>query len=501
MSPAMKTNIDGRQIVAEVAASRKDKKVCFVSGYFNIMHPGHLRLLSFAADLADILVVGLYKNLRATDAGFTEEQRLSVMQALRFVDYCFVLEDSLEDFLRELKPDIVVKGKEFEDEDNIEASILQEYGGTLLFSSGNTGVSASDLLAETPLLSQPLYYPPDFLERHKFDLSEIQPLMQAFRSLRVCVIGDVIVDEYVMCDPLGMSQEDPTLVVRPDQSHKFLGGAGIVAAHLAGLGAKVNFLTVTGNDANGTFVREKLRDYGVRPHICVDDSRPTTHKQRIQCLGKNLLRISHLRQHAIRRELIRSLSLQFMDIIGAIDLVVFSDFNYGCLPQQFVDRLLAHTMQRGISYVADSQSSSQVGDVSRFRGATMLTPTEREARLATNDFESGLVVMAEKLRRKAQADHIAMTLGSAGVLLHSGVVGGSFLTDSIPAMCTAPKDPAGAGDSFLAATALALRSGSDIWKGAFLGSLAAAIQVGRIGNIPLTQEEIIAAVAGARPAL
>ena len=497
----MEGKSEERQVIEQIQATRGQQKVCFVSGYFNIMHPGHLRLLSFAADLADILIVGVYKNPSATAAGFTEEQRLSVLRALRFVDHAFVLQGSLESFLRELKPDLVVKGKEFEDEENVEVKILQGYGGKLLFSSGNTGVSATDLLAASPLLQQQISYPQDFLERHKFELTEISPLLDAFLSLRVCVIGDVIVDEYVICDPLGMSQEDPSLVVRPVESHKFLGGAGIVAAHLAGLGATVNFLTVTGNDENAVFVRDNLLDYGVTPHVCIDETRPTTHKQRMQCQNKTLLRISHLHQHAISHDLARYLNLQFNDLINSVDLLVFSDFNYGCLPQYLVDRLLAQTARYRVPYVADSQSSSQVGDVSRFSGAVLLTPTEREARLATHDFESGLVVMAEKLRCQAKADHIAMTLGAAGVLLHSGVEGGSFLTDRICAMCTTPTDPAGAGDSFLAATALALRGGSDIWKAAFLGSVAAAIQVGRIGNIPVTREEIISAIAEARPSL
>jgi len=78
-----------------------------------------------------------------------------------------------------------------------------------------------------------------------------------------------------------------------------------------------------------------------------------------------------------------------------MNLIIFSDFNYGCLPQLLVDQITSFCNEKGIMMVADSQSSSQIGDVSRFRGMTLVTPTEREARFAVHDFESGLVVLAE----------------------------------------------------------------------------------------------------------
>ena len=111
------------------------------------------------------------------------------------------------------------------------------------------------------------------------------------RSLKICVIGDSIVDEYVQCDPLGMSQEDPTIVVTPIMVNKFLGGAGIVAAHAKGLGAaKVNFISVTGNDEDSNFIAKKLQHYGVDANLVIDDSRPTTLKKRYRVGNKTLLR-------------------------------------------------------------------------------------------------------------------------------------------------------------------------------------------------------------------
>ena len=145
--------------------------------------------------------------------------------------------------------------------------------------------------------------------------------------------------------------------------------------------------------------------------------------------------------------------------------------------------------------VADSQSSSQVGDVSRFHDMLLLTPTEREARLALHDSNSGLVILAQALCDRSRAKNVILTLGPEGVLVHAGVDdAGGWHTDRLPAFNPAPKDTAGAGDSFLTCASMALLVGADIWQSAYLGSLAAACQVGRVGNLPLSVEEIEAEI-------
>ena len=177
------------------------------------------------------------------------------------------------------------------------------------------------------------------------------------------------------------------------------------------------------------------------------------------------------------------------------DLLIFSDFNYGVLPQDLVDEISQECIKRGIMMVADSQSSSQVGDISRFKNTALLTPTEREARLALGNYEDGLVVLAEALRNKTNAQNIAITLGAEGLLIHAGHSDKSqWLTDRLPALNTAPKDTAGAGDCLLVCTAMALVLGRPILESLYLGSVAAACQVGRIGNIPLTASELLVEV-------
>jgi rfaE bifunctional protein kinase chain/domain len=481
------------EIVAEIKKQVGQKKrIVFVSGNFNTIHPGHFRLLKFAEECGNFLVVGVTDN-STSGVLVSAELRLEGVRSISYVDYSFVMSTPPEHLIKLLEPSIVVKGREHEARFNPEQDVVESFGGKLIFSSGEMRFSCVDLLRQEMLESNlsSIIRPKGFPGRHGFTLSDLSAEMDKFKGFRVAVLGDLIVDEYITCDPVGMSQEDPTLVVTPIQQEKFLGGAAIVAAHAHSLGAEVQFFTVSGKDSSASYAREKLNEWGVMAKMFEDESRPTTLKQRFRASGKTLLRVSHLRQHDISKQIVHKFLATVKAALQKSDLVIFSDFNYGCLPQHLVDEISDICGKKKILMVADSQSSSQVGDISRFRDMLLLTPTEREARLAVRDFNSGLVVLAEKLREKACAKNIVLTLGSEGLIAHaSSSNGGSWHTDRLPAFNTSPKDSAGAGDSLLACCSMAMAVGADIWKSVYLGSVAAACQVSRVGNIPLSPEDI-----------
>lgn len=474
------------------------RRVVFVSGTFNIVHPGHLRLLRFASECGDFLVVGVLSNEIAQNAQLDQNTRLEGVVAINWVDYAFVLTVHPEELIKALKPAVVVKGKEHENNLNPELEAVRSYGGQLLFGSGDTTFSSLELLQrESELINHSsIIRPASYIAHHGINVDCFTDVLQKIRALKVCVIGDVIVDEYIQCDPLGMSQEDPSIVVAPIMANKFLGGAGIVAAHASSLGARnVSFISVTGDDEAGRYVAAKLHEYGVKGDLLLDDSRPTTLKQRYRAGNKTLLRVSHLRQHKLNK----TQQLQILEkvdaALAAADLLIFADFNYGVLPQELVDHISQKCTRQGVIMVADSQSSSQVGDISRFKNTVLLTPTEREARLALGNYEDGLVVLAEALRKKTNTKNVIITMGAEGLLVHAGSPDQTdWLTDRLAALNTAPKDTAGAGDCLLVCTAMAIAVGRSIWESVYLGSIAAACQVGRIGNIPLTAAELLAEV-------
>ena len=472
----------------------KNKVLVFVSGHFNVLHPGHLRLLRFAKECGERLVVAVESDrIAGKEAHVPEDLRLECVQSNNWVDEAFIADKPITEIIARLRPDIVVKGKEHELLFNPELAVLEQYGGQLLFSSGETVFSSLDLIRKEfkNLDSRAISLPHDYLKRHGVANTRLSNLLQTFSKLKVCVIGDLIIDEYITCQPLGMSQEDTTIVVMPVDTTRFIGGAGIVAAHAAGLGASVKFISITGNDAIREFAIDGLADVGVEARLLIDESRPTTLKQRYRSKGKSLLRVSHLHQSAISVALQKQMLTELEQVIEGIDLLVFSDFNYGCLPQLLVEQIVSMAKKRGVILAADSQSSSQVGDISRFKGMDLLTPTEREARISTRNREDGLVVLAEQLRQQASAKNILLKLGEEGLLIHAGNgKADEWLTDRVDALNSAPKDVAGAGDSLLITSAMTMACGGNIWEAACLGSLAAAVQVGRVGNTPIQSDEM-----------
>lgn len=470
-------------------------RLVFVCGNFNVLHPGHLRFLRFAKECGHHLTVAVESDRKAgASAHVPENFRLECIQSIGWVDKAFILDEPVTNVIDRLRPDIVVKGKEHELRFNPELIALEKYGGKLVFSSGETSFSSIDLLRKEfeHIELRSIHLPDEYLERHAINTSRLTDILRELPRLSVCIIGDLIVDEYITCEPLGMSQEDPSIVVTPIDSTRFIGGAGIVAAHAAGLGGSVQFFSVTGNDAVRSFAWDRLQTAGVDTHLLIDDSRPTTLKQRFRCKGKTLLRVSHLHQRAIPLSLQQQILDELTKKMSSFDLLVFSDFNYGALPQPLVDAIIAIAKRHGVMLVADSQSSSQFGDVSRFRAMDLITPTEREARISMRNPEDGLVVLAEKLRVQAATKNILLKLGEEGLLVHAGLENGTdWITDRVNALNSYPKDVAGAGDSLLITSAMALAVGANIWESACLGSLAAAVQVGRIGNTPLSTDELL----------
>ena len=483
-------------LVADIRHRAAGRRIVFVSGNFNVIHPGHLRLLKFAAEAGEFLVIGVNPD-STSGVSVPRALRLEGVASLGLVHHALALDEPVAAFISRLRPDIVVKGREHAGRANAEQAAVDAYGGKLLFGSGEVRFASIELMRREYLETSfsTLRKPQDYPARHGFSVAGLKRVLPRLKGLRVLVVGDLIVDTYINCDALGMSQEDPTLVVTPVEQKTFVGGAGIVAAHARGLGAVARYITVAGRDDAASFAREALGGYGVEADLIVDETRPTTHKQRFRASGKTLLRVNHLRQHAIEPALVERLLARIEAELPTTDLLLFSDFNYGCLPQPLVEAVAERAAARGIAMAADSQASSQLSDISRFKGMTLITPTEREARLALRDFESGLAVLAQQLRAVARAENVMVTLGAEGLLVHAPKAGADDpLTDRLPAMNIAPKDPAGAGDSLFTCAAMAIRAGIDIWSASYLGALAAACQVGRAGNIPVTTADIEAEI-------
>ncbi|SVC57292.1 uncharacterized protein METZ01_LOCUS310146, partial [marine metagenome] len=199
------------------------KKTVFISGKFEVLHPGHLRLFRFARELGDYLIVGVLSDKLAENQTqqliVPEDLRVEGVQSNSDIDEVICIKDSVSECIKDLKPDYVVKGKEHESLFNEELEVVEEYGGRLVFSSGEVVFSSLNLIKNLSEIKPKIAtLPLDYLDRHEIEKKDLIETIQKFSELNICVIGDLIIDEYISCDPLGMSQEEPSIVVRPIDS-------------------------------------------------------------------------------------------------------------------------------------------------------------------------------------------------------------------------------------------------------------------------------------------
>ena len=191
------------------------------------------------------------------------------------------------------------------------------------------------------------------MDRHKINQENLIRILQKFTTKNIIVIGDTIVDEYVECVPLGMSQEDPSIVVKPINSSVYIGGAAIVVAHAKSLGANVRFLTCLGKDTAGDFVATQIDQLGIHSQFYYPMYRPTTLKKRYRAQGKTIMRVSELEDTEIDYEIQKQILDQLEAFIAKADLLVLSDFSYGILSSEMVTKIIKICDENNVQYIAD----------------------------------------------------------------------------------------------------------------------------------------------------
>ena len=485
-------------ISAEAAKRGRRRVLCH--GRFEVTHPGHMRHLEWARKQGDLLFVTISEDTGDEAARIPIETRLEYVAALYMVDHvarvpCRDATLSVDT----LRPDVLVRGREFQtlrrQIAERERAALSKYGGELLFSSGLGGYSmlaAEERGGEEE--ESPQRSLQQLVERRGLKFSQFDEAMSEFPQLNVAVIGDCIVDEYIFCDALGMSAEDPVIVVRPQASRRYIGGAAIVAEHASALGAHAEYFSVVGKDAAAAFARQHADQSRVEYLLLEDTTRPTTLKQRFLAAGKKLLRVSYLEERPLSEELAARLVDAVEERIENLDLVIFSDFSYGVNTPFVIDRVCDLARDHGLTITADVQCSSQIATVCKYKGVDLITPTEREARMSLWDMDSGLVQIGLRLLAETGNRDVIIKLGKKGLLTLRGRWNNAEFVEACTEYLTSfaddVKDPMGAGDALLAASSLALAAGADIFAASVLGNVAAAEAVRRVGNLPVTREQI-----------
>jgi bifunctional ADP-heptose synthase (sugar kinase/adenylyltransferase) len=475
------------------------KRVIMCHGVFDVVHPGHVRHLLYAKTKADVLVGSVTADRHISKGTHRphvpEELRAVNLAAFEMVDYVVIdpNEKPLEN-LAIIQPDFFAKGFEYNaaglsPKTAEEEEVVKSYGGELIFTPGDVVYSSSALinLAPPSVKMEKLQL---LMERFGLTFRDFRDVVARMAGYRVHVVGDTIIDSYTHCAMIGGQTKTPTMSVLYERKVDYVGGAGIVGKHLVAAGAKVTFSTVLGDDALKEFTLEDLRAAGVDVRPVVDKSRPTINKNAIVVGGYRLLKVDTLDNRSISDTVLGTIS----DAIQTVpaDAVVFSDFRHGMFNRRTIPDLVS-AIPDGVFRVADSQVASRWGNITEFKGFDLITPNEREARFALADQDSGIRPLASRLYDETKCRLLMLKLGERGVLacrdadheaLDSFFVIDSFVENLV--------DAVGAGDAMLAYSTLAMLVSKNDAIATTLGTVAAACECERDGNIPITPNDVLA---------
>jgi bifunctional ADP-heptose synthase (sugar kinase/adenylyltransferase) len=496
--------IKSAQELRDVIGPRpRTKSVIMCHGVFDVVHPGHVRHLLYAKSKADLLVASITADHHITKGAHRphvpQDLRAVNLAAFEVVDYVVIDKNPtpLEN-IRLIEPDYFAKGFEYTAtgmpaKTAEEAEVIGAYGGEIIFTPGDIVYSSSNLidLAPPAIKLEKLQI---LMERNGITFDKLRRTLDAMEGHQVHVVGDTIVDSYTHCAMVGGNTKTPTMSVLFERKVDYVGGAGIVAKHLAAAGGRVTFSTVLGEDSYRDFVIDDLKGADIEVNAVIDRSRPTVNKNAIVVGGYRLLKVDTLDNRSISDQILEDITRSVRDVPA--DAVVFSDFRHGLFNRRTIPQLV-QALPDGCFRVADSQVASRWGNITDFQGFDLITPNEREARFALGDQDSGIRPLASNLYDAARCRLLILKLGERGVLACCSAdhesLDSFFVIDSFVDRLV---DAVGAGDALLAYATLAMLAVGDAGIATILGSMAAALECECDGNIPVTADDLRSKIDG-----
>jgi D-beta-D-heptose 7-phosphate kinase/D-beta-D-heptose 1-phosphate adenosyltransferase len=311
-------------------------------------------------------------------------------------------------------------------------------------------------------------------------------LLSRLEGRTILVVGDLMLDHFLVGAVDRISPEAPVPVVRFDHESFRLGGAANVAHNAAALGARVYVVGTVGEDDAGGLVRTDLEKLGIDSSGVVSDSqRRTTRKLRVvTSRNQQVARIDYEDDREVHGGLEAEIVSRLEQLSSAADAIVISDYLKGAVSRGVAAGAITAAKRRGIPLLVDPK----VPHIDYYAGATMITPNHHEAEAVTHmriRTSEEAIAAARRFRERAQCDGVLLTRGEHGMTLLSA-------TDeaTLPAEAREVADVTGAGDTVIAVMALGLAAGASLLDAARLANRAASVVVGKFGPATVSIAEL-----------
>ncbi|MCG6551016.1 MAG: PfkB family carbohydrate kinase [Candidatus Magnetominusculus sp. LBB02] len=493
-----------------IAALRAEgKRIVHCHGCFDLMHPGHIKHFEAAKKMGDCLVITLTPDCYV-DKGpgrpvFNQTIRADCIAALTCVDYVAINKwPTAENTLRLLRPDFYVKGQEFESlQDKTgklqkEYEVVQEVGAEMRFTH-EIVFSSSELLTKHLIPSRKsanlnAIYPDnviDFLNQFsaEFKFTDISKSIDAIKHMKILLLGDCIIDEYVVCETMGKSPKAQLLVNKYISQETYNGGVMAIANHLAGICDNVHMITALGaENSMQDFIVNNLK-HAVRPKFFYRKHSPTIVKRRyINNYQRNkVFEINYIDDTYIDSALNGEIIKYIMDIISEYDLIMVSDFGHGLITREIIAEVEQFSAKVAVNAQVNGANAGY-NLITKYNRINFICLDEFEARLAVQDKFSAIEDIARQLIAEVSFNHLVITQGGRGLIY----INRRGEITKVPAFATNVVDIVGAGDALFTYAAACFALGMPAIAASFIGNVVGALAVEIVGNKkPVEKHEVL----------
>ena len=489
MGKKIKTLEELQKITIE--QKNKGKKIVHCHGVFDLLHVGHIKHFQEAKTFGDALIVTItpdeFINKGPNRPAFTTALRLEVLAALEPVDFVAANKWPIAvETIKMLKPAIYCKGPDYKNHaDDITGNISDEeeavksIGGEMRYTSDITFSSSSLLNKFGDLYSdEQKSFIKKIVDKHSFD--SIKTKVEELKNLKVLVIGETIIDQYVFCDALGKSGKESVLVLRELNTEQYLGGAAAISRHLSQFCSKITLLSMLGGKSEFLREIEKNLPKNIKFNYIKKKNSPTIVKKRfLDYVNKNkVLGVYKIDDDALTNDEEKLFIFKLKKLLSSHDLVIVSDYGHG-----LISKKSSKIICKNSKYLAlNAQiNAANVGyhSMRNYENVNCVIINERELRHELRNKNGNLEILMKRLTKEQNIKNLVVTRGDQGSVFYNEKKNKFNLCEAYAKTVT---DKIGSGDVMLAVIALCLKSGFIPELALLTGSLAAAQSVETIGN-------------------
>ena len=470
---------------------KKEKKIVLCHGVFDLLHIGHIKHFKEAKNLGDILVVTLtpdiYVNKGPGRPAFKEKLRVESVASLDVVDYVALNSTSTAiNIIQKIKPNIYCKGPDYKDHKKDisgkikkEINMVKKIGGKIVY-TGDITFSSSKLINDYD--SFQTNSKKQLIKRinKNYTFREIRKFIDDFKMIKVLIIGETIIDQYVFCEALGKSGKEPVLVLRDLKTEEYLGGAAALSRHISTFCNEISLLSMVGNKGDYLKQIKKKLPKNVSFKYIRKENSPTILKRRfLDNVSKNkVLGVYKINDDVLTNKQEKLFYKILKNMIPKHDLVIVSDYGHGFITSK-ISKLICKLSKYLAINAQVNAANRGYHSMRNYKNVDCVIINETEMKYELRDRNGKVTSLMKRLSYEQNIKNLIVTKGEQGSILYNKKDKKFNYCD---AYAKTAIDKIGAGDAMLSIISLCLKCGFNKDLSLLVGSLAGAHSVSTIGN-------------------